>query len=135
MDKELLGGIIALLTAVAGIIRLLMGYWFKKMKENEELKAKLTEKTIQSLEMVVDNHKTLLKIHADQLKAVQTQLKDMVAKEARTREAFGRIAERMKDFVDSTEKRLSKLDSMVIQVTEEVRIFKGPKGVKHAKSD
>lgn len=135
MDKEIVGQIVVLLTACAGIVRLLIGYWFKKLKENEELKAQLTQKSITALETIVDNHKVFIKLHSEDLKALRAQLTDMAAKEVKTREAFGRIAERMKDFVDSTEKRLSKLDSMVIQVTEDVRIFKGPKGVKHAKSD
>lgn len=130
MDATLIGSILTFLTACVAGGRYLMGFYFKKVEDNEKLKFALTEKSIEALNNVVENHKVILKHHAEKLDKNGTQMTEMMGREEKTREAFGRIAGSMKEYIDSTKARMAKIESQMIEVTTDLRIIKGSKNAK-----
>lgn len=130
MDATLATSIVGFMTACVVGARYLMGYYFKKLDENEKLKFELTSKSLQAVELMLDNHKLMLRTHSEKLEKHSQQMTDMQGREEKTREAFGRIAETMKEYIDSTKQRIGKIESSLIEVNSDLRILKGAKNAK-----
>lgn len=130
IDATLVTTVLGFLTACIGGGRYLMGYYFRKLEENEKLKFALTEKSIEAIQLMMDNHKIILKTHTEKIEKHSQQMTEMMGREEKTREAFGRIAGSMKEYIDSTKLRMAKLESAMIDVTSDIKIIKGAKNAK-----
>ena len=78
MDKDLIITGIGALTSVAGCARWLIQVYYKKAKENEILRKKLTDQSIGALSGAVDDLKDDIKVLGGDLREVSKEMRESV---------------------------------------------------------
>jgi chromosome segregation ATPase len=117
---EALAGIAAVLGALAGIIKWLLSEYFKKAEALEETKKQLTDRSIENLKEIVDEHKIELKTLGSKLKDATTTLQSHNSK-------LDDLEESLIEYIEQTKTRIEKLESQIIKLGTDLILIKGAK--------
>lgn len=117
---EALAATATVLGALAGIIKWLLGEYFKKAEALEETKKQLTDRSIENLKEIVDEHKKELKTLGNKLKEATTTLQVHNSK-------LEDFEDTLLDYIEQTKVRIEKLESQIIKLGTDLILIKGAK--------
>lgn len=117
---EALAATATVLGALAGIIKWLLGEYFKKAEALEETKKQLTDRSIENLKEIVDEHKKELKTLGTKLKEATTTLQVHNSK-------LEDFEDTLLDYIEQTKVRIEKLESQIIKLGTDLILIKGAK--------
>lgn len=117
---EALAATATVLGALAGIIKWLLGEYFKKAEALEETKKQLTDRSIENLKEIVDEHKKELKTLGAKLKEATTTLQVHNSK-------LEDFEDTLLDYIEQTKVRIEKLESQIIKLGTDLILIKGAK--------
>ena len=120
MDKETLGAVIGLLLTLAGIIKILMGAYFKMADKHEAVKDAFATKQIDELKSIVNN----LSATVEQFKK---KIDSQIEQTSNLHTSFGGVSAALKAYVEVNTKEKDLIKSQIIQITKDLMIIKGRK--------
>ncbi len=126
MDKEAIGVLIGILTVMAGFVRWLLSFYFKKEAEIEKLKKKLTDEVLSDLKSTVEDHKKELRLIKEKLDTVSIGYKS-------NQEGFKAITDSLRNYIDVQEGEIAKIKHDIKYLTDDVISLKISRKVKNGK--
>lgn len=124
---EALGGIAAVLGALAGIIKWLLGAYFKKAEQLEEVKSAYQAQALVGLQETVEAHKKELRVLGQKLEE-NTRATTIARTELQT------VSGDLRKYIEGVEKTASKIHSEVIALGKDLAMVKGRPNAKKADS-
>lgn len=115
---QALGGVAALVTAMAGIIKVLVDRYFKQATELEELKKNYGAKMLEDLKSTVTEHKKELKILGEKIEK-NTSAQMMGDRKLQV------LTEDLRKYALESEEKFEKFQSEIVKLGKEVFMVRG----------
>lgn len=124
MDKEVLLAIFGVIGGLAGTIRWLLGYYFKKQDEAEENRSNHVNEEISELKEVVHEHTGRMVEQNREMKALEHKVDLAIAKYGQFQNAQESVLNSLKSFVEANNQRIMSVEGRVVEIGRDLYMLK-----------
>lgn len=124
MDKEILVTIFGIIAGLAGTIRWVLGFYFKKEAELESVRNDRTQSALKTLDESIKDHNTTITIHSQKMDVLEEKIEQAIVRYRDFQDANKRVQESLRAYVESSEQRVVSLEGKVIQLGEDLFMIK-----------
>lgn len=123
MDKDVLLSILGVIGGMATTIRWLLGFYFKKANEVENLKSTETMKAIDRLDKTLEIHESKQVMLEKKFDDFNIKLDDAIRKYSEFQTANTGVQLALKGFVEKTDRKFDAIETRIIKLGEDLFMY------------
>lgn len=124
MDKEVLLAIFGVIGGLAGTIRWLLGYYFKKQEESDDNRHDYVTGEIVELKGITQEHSKKMAEQFRDIKELEKKLDLAIARYSQYQDGHESVLDSLKAFVDANNQRILSLEGRVVELGRDLYMIK-----------